>query len=84
MLIPIVKLSDLKKLSSTKLLQMQSCAVSSDGEIIGTWISKPMGGGMAITDDIMTSAEYLASRANIVGGKSVEELLNADVSICVS
>lgn len=74
-LIPAISLSDLKKLSASKLRDMKSAEVTTDGETLFIVIIPPRDGGMSITDVIKTQAEYLAVRGNTVGGKNPAELL---------
>ena len=74
MLIPKVNYDDFVALSPEQIKQLQSCAVTSDEEVIFfAVISSDIGGG-AIKDDISTRAEYLAARMNSVGGKTIDEL----------
>ena len=77
-LIPQIARSEFKKLSASKLKQMKSVEVLSDGETLFFAIIPPRNGGMTILDTIKTEAEYLAVRGNTVGGKEPGELVGAE------
>lgn len=76
-LIPQIARADFKKLSASKLREMKSVEVTSDGETLFFAIIPPLNGGMTIVDTIKTEAEYLSARANTVGGKEPSELLGS-------
>jgi len=85
-LIPQISYTELKKLTASKVKEMKSVEVTSDGEALFYAIIPPEQGGMSITDAIKTQAEYLGVRANTVGGKDPTELLegkDADISLPV-
>jgi hypothetical protein len=74
MLIPEVSHTDFKKLTAAQIKELQSCAVTSNGELLFIAIIPSGRGGMAIKDDISIHAEYLAHRMNSTGGKTIEEV----------
>ncbi|MFC1924297.1 hypothetical protein ACFLXA_02905 [Chloroflexota bacterium] len=80
MLIPSITLSDFKRLKANQLKEMKSCIVTCDGEYLFTAIIPPSNGGMSITDNIKTQAEYLGHRGTTVGGKDPEELISKEVA----
>jgi len=86
-LIPQISYTEFKKLTASKVKEMKSVEVTSNGETLFYAIIPPIGGGMTITDNIKTQAEYLGVRGNTVGGKDPAELLegkDADISLPVS
>jgi len=80
---PTIKYTDFKKLTAAKVREMKSVEVTSDNEVLFFAIIPPRNGGMTITDNIRTHADYLGARGNTVGGKMPEEILNADISVSV-
>jgi hypothetical protein len=78
---PQIKFSEFKKLTSSKVRDMKSVEVVSDGETLFFAIIPPRNGGMSITDNIKTTADYLGARGNTVGGKMPEELIDAPVLV---
>jgi hypothetical protein len=69
-LIPVINLTEFKRLKKEQIQEMQSVIVMADGEPLFIAIIPPLGGGMTITDTIRTEAEYLGARGNTVGGKT--------------
>lgn len=78
-LIPTITFSEFKKLNASKLKEMKSVEITSDGETLFFAIIPPKNGGMTITDNIKTHAEYLAVKGNSVGGKEPDDLLRIEV-----
>lgn len=72
-LIPTVPFEQFKKMKAADLKEMKSFEVTANGEHLLTVIIPPEKGGMTITDNIKTQAEYLAHRANSVGGRDPQE-----------
>ncbi len=72
-LIPSITISDFKRLKVAEIQEMKSVEVTADSEVLFYAIIPPQNGGMTITDNIRTNAEYLAHRANSVGGKDPSE-----------
>jgi len=77
MLIPEISITEFRKLKASQINEMKSLAVISDGEVLFYAIIPPKDGGMSVTDNIKTQAEYLGQRGNTVGGKNPEEVLDA-------
>jgi len=75
-LIPQVTIADFKKLKAEKIKQLKSIEIISNGDVLFYAIIPPAEGGGTIHDVIKTEAEYLAFRANTVGGKEL-----ADISV---
>lgn len=69
-LIPSYPLSKFKKLSAAKIRQLKSCELTSDGSYVCTIVCPQ-------TDYIRTQTEYNAQLSNSVGGKALEEVLEA-------
>jgi hypothetical protein len=74
---PKVKYTDFKKLTAAKIKEMKSVEVVSDNEMLFFAIIPPVNGGMTITDNIRTQADYLGARGNTVGGKTPEEIIGS-------
>lgn len=72
-LIPTITISDFKKLKVHQLKELSSCEVFSDGEYLFTYIN----GHQSNMDYVRTQAEYLGLKPNTLGGKALEELLEA-------
>jgi hypothetical protein len=68
-LIPEISLSEFKKLKASEIKDLKSVIVTSDGDYLFAAIIPPLNGGISITDNIRTQAEYLGARGNTVGGK---------------
>ena len=67
-LISEISLGDFKKLKTSKLRQLKSCEVTSDGNYLFTFINPN-------TPYIRSHSEYLGNLSNTVGGKDLEDLL---------
>jgi len=74
MLIPTISWTEFKKLTASQIKEMKSVAVTFNSEPLFFVIIPPLNGGMSITDNIKTQAEYLAVRSNTVGGKDPDAL----------
>jgi len=81
MLIPEVPLSEFKKLKTSEIQKLKSCAITSDGDVIFFAIIPPLNAGMTITDHVRIQAEYMAQNANSVGGKELEEVKGGAVLV---
>lgn len=66
-LIPILSISEFKKLKASELRNLKSCEVYSDGEYLFTFINGQ-------TDYIRLAVESLSQTSNAVGGKTIEEI----------
>jgi len=75
-LIPSVSYTDFKKLKAAQIKELKSIEIVSNGEVLFYAIIPPADGGSTINSVIGTEAEYLAARANTVGGKEI-----ADISV---
>ena len=75
-MIPSVTLTDIKHLKAHELRKLKSCEVTADGKYLGTFIIPPEDGGMSVTDNLKTQAEYLGHQANSIGGKNLEKVKN--------
>ena len=71
-LIPTVSLSEFKKLKADQIRQLKSFEMTSDGEYLCTVV-------IPNTEYIKTQTEYTSLLSNSVGGKAMEELLEAEV-----
>lgn len=67
-LITEISFTQFKSLKASELKELQSFAVTSDGEYLFTII-------IPRTDYIQNQAEYMAELSNSVGGKSIKELV---------
>ena len=73
-LIPNYKWTDwLKVAKMGRLKELKSGEVMFNGEYYFTFVNSQ-------TDFIRTKTEYLCERGNAVGGKTIEELLEAEVA----
>jgi len=77
-LIPTINISDFKRLKAHEIKDMKSCEVYADGEYLCTLIIPPRNGGMSVTDNIKTQAEYLGVKSNTVGGKDPQEIITKE------
>ncbi len=72
-MIPTITISEFKALKVAQIKQMKSCEVYADGEFLCTIIN----GNLEDSGYIKTRAEYLALSSNTLGGKPIEEILDA-------
>ena len=73
-LIPSYSISEFKKLKAHQLKEVKSCEISSDGEYLFTFLN----GNTESSGYIKGKAEYLAMKSNAAGGKTIEEILEAE------
>lgn len=71
-LIPNVTISEFKKLKANQMKELKSCEVYSDNEYLFTFINSN-------NEYVRVQAEYLALKSNTIGGKDIEEILDAVV-----
>ena len=80
-LIPEIQLEKLAKLTYEQLVTMKSCEIYDGDRYVGVIVIPPLNGGMTITDNIKTQAEYLALRGNTVGGVMPDQLVDRPVIV---
>lgn len=77
-LIPAISLTEFRKFikesKAEEIKRLKSCEVVGDGEYLFTVIFQPTPNDISINDNIRTQAEYLAVRANTVGGLTLDEI----------
>jgi|TARA_Y100000310_G_scaffold220623_1_gene222181 hypothetical protein len=73
-LIPTYTITEFKKLKARQLKELKSCEVYSDGEYLFTFVNSQ-------TDFVKVNAERFALRSNTVGGKTIEEVMEAEVAV---
>jgi len=71
-LIPSITITEFHKLKASEIKELKAVEVLSDGNHLFTVII-PHGDEVA-RDFIKTQAEYLALKANILGGKELDEI----------
>lgn len=75
-MIPNITISEFKKLKASQLRELGSCEVVSDGEYLFTFLN----GNLEPTGHIRVKAEYLGVSSNTLGGKTIEEIMEAEVA----
>lgn len=70
-LIPIITLSDLRKLKVSQIKRLKSAEVYSDGEYLCTLVNPQ-------TDYIKLQAEYMGQLSNSVSGEDLEAILSKE------
>ena len=71
-----ITITDFKKLKVHQLKELKSCEVYADGEYLFTFVNghtEPVG-------SLRKQAEYNCLAANACGGKTMEEILEADLA----
>ena len=71
-LIPQIPYSEFKKLKASQIRELKACEVIADGEHLFTAIIPHS--DLVSTTYIRTQAEYLGMKANMVGGKDLDDV----------
>ncbi len=70
-LIPMMTISEFKKLKVPELRRLKSCEIYSDGEYLFTFVN----GGVDASGFLRLQTEYRAQVANGVSGETLEQIL---------
>ena len=71
-LIPNITISEFKKLKAGQIKELKSCEVYSDNEHLFTFVNPN-------NEYVRVQSEYLALKSNTIGGKDIEEILDAAI-----
>ena len=74
--IPEITITDFKKLKAYQLKELKSCEIYSDGEYLFTFVN----GKTEPAGFLRKQTEHSCLTANAVGGKTIEEILEAEVA----
>ena len=74
--IPEISISDFRKLKVNQLKKLKSMEVYSDGEYLFTFVN----GNLEPSGYLRKHTEYNCVNANSCGGKTLEEILEADLA----
>lgn len=74
--IPMISITEFKKLKAWQLRQMKSCEVYSDGEYLFTFVN----GNLEPVGFLRKQTENNCLNANACGGKTIEEILGVEVA----
>ena len=72
--LPEISITEFKKLKAYQLKRLKSCEVYSDGEYLFTFVN----GLTEPSGFLRKQTEYRCLTANAVGGKTLEEILEAE------